>query len=126
MTQATTRLARAAVAIAMISVPQWPNPLTFGAVTRALLPNHRLQAQSAAALRPASRNGLPAAKPEDVGMSSERLRRVHEVVQRHIDAGSRSLRSPPQGYEHAKRFVSPAFTGPDVRRAPHSRSGLIV
>ena len=30
----------------------------------------------------------PAAKPEDVGMSSERLRRIHELVQRHIDAKS--------------------------------------
>src|SRR5262245_56629945 len=28
------------------------------------------------------------AKPEDVGLSSERLARVHEAVQRHIDAGS--------------------------------------
>src|SRR6187399_3787978 len=30
------------------------------------------------------------AKPEDVGLSSERLMRVHEAVQRHIDAGSLS------------------------------------
>jgi CubicO group peptidase (beta-lactamase class C family) len=30
----------------------------------------------------------PVAKPEDVGMSSERLRRIHELVQRHIDAKS--------------------------------------
>ena len=28
----------------------------------------------------------PSAKPEDVGMSAERLRRVHDLVQRHIDA----------------------------------------
>ncbi|MDO8793283.1 MAG: serine hydrolase domain-containing protein [Vicinamibacterales bacterium] len=28
----------------------------------------------------------PSAKPEDVGMSSDRLRRVHDLVQRHIDA----------------------------------------
>lgn len=28
----------------------------------------------------------PAAKPEDVGMSTDRLRRIHELVQRHIDA----------------------------------------
>ena len=28
----------------------------------------------------------PAAKPEDVGMSSDRLRRIHELMQRHIDA----------------------------------------
>jgi CubicO group peptidase (beta-lactamase class C family) len=28
----------------------------------------------------------PAAKPEDVGLSTERLRRVHELMQRHIDA----------------------------------------
>ena len=30
------------------------------------------------------------AKPEEVGLSSERLVRVHEAVQRHIDAGSLS------------------------------------
>jgi CubicO group peptidase (beta-lactamase class C family) len=30
------------------------------------------------------------AKPENVGLSSERLMRVHEAVQRHIDAGSLS------------------------------------
>ena len=30
------------------------------------------------------------AKPEEVGLSSERLMRVHEAVQRHIDAGSLS------------------------------------
>ena len=29
----------------------------------------------------------PAAKPEDAGMSSERLKRIHESIQRHIDAG---------------------------------------
>src|SRR5262245_6924673 len=28
------------------------------------------------------------AKPEDVGLSPERLTRIHEAVQRHIDAGS--------------------------------------
>jgi len=30
----------------------------------------------------------PSAKPEDVGLSSERLKRVAELVQRHIAAGS--------------------------------------
>ncbi len=30
------------------------------------------------------------ARPEDVGLSSERLMRVHEAVQRHVDAGSLS------------------------------------
>jgi CubicO group peptidase (beta-lactamase class C family) len=30
----------------------------------------------------------PKAKPEDVGMSTERLKRVHELIQRHLDAGS--------------------------------------
>ena len=28
----------------------------------------------------------PVAKPEDVGMSADRLRRIHELVQRHVDA----------------------------------------
>src|SRR5439155_22292862 len=29
-----------------------------------------------------------AAKPEDVGISSQRLQRIHELIQRNIDAGS--------------------------------------
>ena len=33
---------------------------------------------------------LMTAKPEEVGLSSERLGRIHEAVQRHIDAGSLS------------------------------------
>jgi CubicO group peptidase (beta-lactamase class C family) len=30
---------------------------------------------------------VPPAKPEDVGMSAQRLLRIHEAIQRHIDAG---------------------------------------
>ena len=30
---------------------------------------------------------LPSAKPEDVGLSSERLQRIHSMVQRHMDLG---------------------------------------
>src|SRR5215472_3540214 len=30
---------------------------------------------------------LPSAKPEDVGMSTERLQRIHAMMQRHIDLG---------------------------------------
>lgn len=30
--------------------------------------------------------GVPVGRPEDVGMSTQRLRRVHEAIQRHIDA----------------------------------------
>ena len=30
----------------------------------------------------------PTARPEEIGLSSERLKRVHELVQRHLDAGS--------------------------------------
>ena len=33
---------------------------------------------------------LMSAKPEDVGLSAERLGRIHDAVQRHIDAGSLS------------------------------------
>ena len=32
-----------------------------------------------------SQQALPRAKPEDVGVSSERLRRIDEVMKRHID-----------------------------------------
>ena len=28
-----------------------------------------------------------ASKPEDLGLSSERLQRIHQMIQRHIDAG---------------------------------------
>ena len=36
----------------------------------------------------ASAATLPAAKPEEVGLSSERLQRIHELMQRNIDAGN--------------------------------------
>jgi CubicO group peptidase (beta-lactamase class C family) len=37
-----------------------------------------------AAILPAAAASLPAAKPEDVGLSSDRLQRIREVVERHI------------------------------------------
>jgi len=43
-----------------------------------------------AGLRLHGAGSVAMAKPEDVGLSSERLMRVHEAVQRHIDAGSLS------------------------------------
>ncbi len=42
-------------------------------------PNTQAQSQTVA--------GLPAAKPEDVGMSSERLARIHTAMQRYVDKG---------------------------------------
>jgi len=36
---------------------------------------------------PLTAASIPTAKPEDVGLSSERLQRVHQMIQRHIDAG---------------------------------------
>ena len=48
-------------------------------MTRALL--------LAALAAPLIAGGVPAGKPEDAGMSSERLTRIHDSVQRHIDAG---------------------------------------
>ncbi|MGA2134240.1 MAG: serine hydrolase domain-containing protein, partial [Bryobacteraceae bacterium] len=36
---------------------------------------------------PVTAGPIPQGKPEDAGMSSARLRRVHEAIQRHIDAG---------------------------------------
>src|SRR5208283_401398 len=41
----------------------------------------------AALAAPLIAGGLPVGKPEEVGLSSERLRRIHESIQRHIDAG---------------------------------------
>src|ERR1051326_8165789 len=35
-------------------------------------------------------SSLDVVKPEDVGFSSERLRRIHQAMQRHIDAGDLS------------------------------------
>ena len=55
----------------------------------------RLIARSAAALLvlltlllSTSAAETPRAKPDDVGISSQRLQRIHELMQRHIDAGS--------------------------------------
>ena len=31
---------------------------------------------------------VPTGKPEEAGMSTERLQRIHQAVQRHIDAGA--------------------------------------
>src|SRR6266850_7681259 len=39
-------------------------------------------------LATASAAELPRAKPEDVGLSTPRLQRIHELVQRHLDAKS--------------------------------------
>ncbi len=36
----------------------------------------------------ASAGTVPTAKPEEVGLSSERLRRVHDLIQRYMDAGN--------------------------------------
>src|SRR5205809_992711 len=36
---------------------------------------------------PIAAGSVSAARPEDAGFSSERLRAVHETIQRHIDAG---------------------------------------
>ncbi|MGC4053470.1 MAG: serine hydrolase domain-containing protein [Paludibaculum sp.] len=44
---------------------------------------------SGAMLAAAAADGqVSTGKPEDVGMSTERLKRIHEAVQRHIDAGA--------------------------------------
>lgn len=36
---------------------------------------------------PLAADSLSGGKPEDVGVSSERLQRIHETIQRHVDAG---------------------------------------
>src|ERR1035441_9166247 len=36
---------------------------------------------------PLTAQNVPLGKPEDVGMSSERLRRIHEAIQPHVDTG---------------------------------------
>src|SRR6478672_1086367 len=37
-------------------------------------------------LSPVAAASLPNGKPEDVGLSSERLQRIHEMVMRHVEA----------------------------------------
>ena len=39
-----------------------------------------------AAAFPLAAASIPGSKPEEVGFSSERLARIHQTVQRHIDA----------------------------------------
>ena len=36
---------------------------------------------------PSTAASIPTAKPEEVGLSSERLQLVQQMIQRHIDAG---------------------------------------
>jgi CubicO group peptidase (beta-lactamase class C family) len=43
---------------------------------------------SVLAVAPLAAGSMPSTKPEDVGLSSERLGRIRETVQRHIDAGN--------------------------------------
>lgn len=38
-------------------------------------------------LAPLSAGEIPKGKPEEVGMSSQRFERIHEAIQRHVDAG---------------------------------------
>ena len=55
--------------------------LAFSLIAALLLTGTPItQAQSQA-------SGLPTAKPEDVGMSSERLARIHTAMQRYVDKG---------------------------------------
>lgn len=42
---------------------------------------------ASALLLPLGAASLPTAKPEDAGLSTDRLQRIHESVQRHVDAG---------------------------------------
>jgi hypothetical protein len=65
---------------------------------------------------------IQAAKPEDVGLSSERLQRVHEAMLRHIDAhdvsGAVTLvaRKGRIAYFEADGLIfSPARAGPTAR-----------
>jgi CubicO group peptidase (beta-lactamase class C family) len=56
-------------------------PLFFSAALLAILAPLRV-----VAAEPNGKSDLPAAKPEEVGMSSERLPRISAAMQRHIDA----------------------------------------
>lgn len=52
---------------------------------------------------PANAGDVPRGKPEDAGMSSLRLRRIHEAIQPHIDADRIQA---PHGKEAIFRIVS--------------------
>src|SRR5262245_61589845 len=58
--------------------------LRKGASMRRIAPFSLLFLFAASFLSAAS---LPSSKPEDVGLSSERLQRIHSLVQRHMDLG---------------------------------------
>jgi CubicO group peptidase (beta-lactamase class C family) len=49
--------------------------------------NRRLYLAIPLVALPMFASGVPAGKPEDAGMSTARLERIHQVIQRHIDAG---------------------------------------
>src|SRR5262245_10680183 len=55
------------------------------AITRAIVT--ALLAGTIAVSGAQAKTAIPTAKPEKVGMSTERLKRIHKVMQRHIDTG---------------------------------------
>ena len=57
---------------------------------------------------------LPSTKPEDVGLSSERLQRIHAMVLRHMDAGR---------YHRRRDAGGPQRPGRLRRRAGHHGRG---
>jgi len=62
--------------------------VAFALATCVLMAEPAPKAKPAAAAQPAAAtSSLPMAKPEEMGFSSERLQRIHEAMQRHIDAG---------------------------------------
>jgi len=67
---------------------------------------------------------LPTAKPEKVGMSTERLKRIHEIMQRHIDAGD--ITGAVTGVARRGQvvyFESHGFADPTTQR-PMSKEAL--
>jgi CubicO group peptidase (beta-lactamase class C family) len=52
-----------------------------------MLRNIKPYALAALLALPLAAGNVPAGKPEDAGMSAERLQRIHQAIMRHIDAG---------------------------------------
>ena len=56
-------------------------------IPETMLRNIKPYALAALLALPLAAGNVPAGKPEDAGMSAERLQRIHQAIMRHIDAG---------------------------------------
>ena len=60
-------------------------------------------------LLPLTAASLPTARPEEVGLSTERLQRIHEMIMRHVEA--RTFRAPSRWWRGAGGWSTSKLTG---------------